>query len=32
MRRRLAKLLTDSSAMIILILAVVFAWMQNPGH
>ena len=31
MRRRLARLLTDISALIILILAAIFAWLQNPS-
>lgn len=31
MRRRLARLLTDTSALIILILSALFAWLQNPG-
>jgi len=31
MRRRLARLLADISALIILILSAVFAWLQNAA-
>lgn len=31
MRRRLARLLADISALIIVILSAVFAWLQNLG-
>jgi len=31
MRRRLARLLADISALMIVILSAVFAWLQNPG-
>jgi len=31
MRRRLARLIIDSSGLIILILSVLFAWLQNHG-
>ncbi len=31
MRRRLARLLADISALMIAILSAVFAWLQNPG-
>ena len=31
MRRRLARLLADISALVIVILSAVFAWLQNPG-